>query len=148
MLRIKDVLNVELQDDAYVTGGGIAFVGETVEDFADDCMLDYNESVETLNKSLKECGVKQLPTEKEIKPNVVYVVIEDGLNGCHSEVFAKQEDAWNSVVTRCADFTGFEYGSKEFEKLENDGDATSFPGENISLFNEGWDWYVEAQTIQ
>ena len=60
MKMIKDVLNVVLEDD-HSPYGGVAFEGETVNDFMqDDIMLNKNDYVSELNKILAKCGTEQL----------------------------------------------------------------------------------------
>ena len=68
MLKIKDVLDIELRDDNTETGG-VAFLGETVADFIDneDVILNEEDSVSELNKMLVECGIEEIKpmTKKE-----------------------------------------------------------------------------------
>ena len=60
MKKVKDVLNVVLEDDNSPYGG-IAFESETVDDFMHDAiMLNENDYVSELNKLLVECGIKEL----------------------------------------------------------------------------------------
>lgn len=58
--RIYDVLGYVLQDD--ILGfGGVAFDGETVEDFIETTLLSKTNSVKDLNEKLVACGI--LPIE-------------------------------------------------------------------------------------
>lgn len=61
MIKIKDVLDIELRDDN-TKNGGVAFLGETVADFIDneDVILNEEDSVSELNKMLVECGIKEI----------------------------------------------------------------------------------------
>lgn len=81
-MKIKEVLNVQLQDD-HTTNGGVAFLGETVNDFiADsDILLTPNDYVSELNKVLVECGIKPILltplksiNENEVKNNVIHLL--------------------------------------------------------------------------
>ncbi|WP_300999657.1 hypothetical protein [Lactobacillus taiwanensis] len=54
----KEILNTELLDDNTLYGG-VSFRGETVEDFIAECGIDP-QSIEDLNESLIECGIKPL----------------------------------------------------------------------------------------
>ena len=58
MLKLEDVMDIELRDDDSPTGG-IAFAGETVRDFL--FTIDRDEEIKTiaeLNKALHDCGIK------------------------------------------------------------------------------------------
>ena len=59
MIKIKDVLDVVLEDDE-TPYGGTEFLGETVRDFIGYTELIGMDSVQELNKALKECGIKPL----------------------------------------------------------------------------------------
>lgn len=59
MKKIKDVLNVVLQDDI-TPYGGTEFSGETVQDFIEYTELDENDNINDLNETLEECGIKAL----------------------------------------------------------------------------------------
>ena len=52
-MEIEKFLNYELEDDQSEFGG-ISFVGETLQDFIDECEIDINISLKELNKILKE----------------------------------------------------------------------------------------------
>lgn len=68
MIKIKDVLDIELRDDN-TKNGGVAFLGETVADFIDneDVVLNKEDSVSELNKMLVEYGIEKIKpmTKKE-----------------------------------------------------------------------------------
>lgn len=59
MKKIKEVLNVILEDDDSLEGG-ISFVGETVKDFINEVEIDENDDISVLNEHLKECGIKPI----------------------------------------------------------------------------------------
>lgn len=73
-MKIIDVLDYELEDDA-TAYGGIAFLGEKVKDFFDcvngnggnngECLL-LEDDIDVLNKILIDCGIKPI---KEVKQN-------------------------------------------------------------------------------
>lgn len=60
----NDYLDIELEDDE-TSHGGISFIGETVCDFLSECDVQIN-SLEELNKLLKENGIKPIEKKKEI----------------------------------------------------------------------------------
>lgn len=59
MIKIKDVLDVVLEDDE-TPYGGTEFLGETVKDFLNYTELTGMDSIDELNTALKECGIKPL----------------------------------------------------------------------------------------
>lgn len=59
MKTIKDVLNTELKDDETETGG-IEYPGETVSNFIGYTDLSLDDSIELLNKELKDSGIKPI----------------------------------------------------------------------------------------
>ena len=69
----KEYKDIELEDDALTTGG-IAHQGETLGEFMGDD-IDKEESIGELQKSLKECGIKQIPEADEY----VYELIQQRL---------------------------------------------------------------------
>jgi hypothetical protein len=58
-MEIEKYLNYELEDDN-TKFGGISFVGETLQNFLDECEIDYNISFKKLNKILKSNGIKPI----------------------------------------------------------------------------------------
>ena len=72
MLRIRDVLDVVLQDDD-TPYGGVSFEGETVDDFLFEDINDtdyreitINSPVTKLNKILKECGIRPIDRREKL----------------------------------------------------------------------------------
>lgn len=59
ILRVKDVLEVPLEDDNTLIGG-VSFQGETVEDIVNELGINYNTTLRSFNKILKECGIKKI----------------------------------------------------------------------------------------
>lgn len=58
-LKVKDVLDVELQDDDTETGG-VSFTGEKVKDIVDEFELDIEAPIDELNDVLREIGIKPI----------------------------------------------------------------------------------------
>ena len=57
----SDILDYVLEDDCTDEWGGVAFVGETVEDFLEDYTEEpWQLTVDALNILLKECGIKEI----------------------------------------------------------------------------------------
>lgn len=50
---------IKLEDDVLTTTGGIAYAGETLEEFMGDD-FDKDDSIGKLQNALKECGIKQI----------------------------------------------------------------------------------------
>lgn len=59
---LDKILNIELEDDE-TPYGGTSFRGETVFDFLCCFNDDEFDSIEELNKALKECGIKPIKVE-------------------------------------------------------------------------------------
>lgn len=60
---IQEFMDVELEDDNS-NEGGIAFVGETVEDFITSAGISEYEPLSVLNEHLAACGIRELATEE------------------------------------------------------------------------------------
>lgn len=69
----KEYKDIELEDDALTTGG-IAHQGETLGEFMEGDIHE-KDSIGELQKSLKDCGIKQIPEADEY----VYELIQQRL---------------------------------------------------------------------
>lgn len=57
--KVRNYLNYELEDDDTETGG-VAFNGETVEDFIRDADIKEDDDLDKLNKALVSCGIRPI----------------------------------------------------------------------------------------
>lgn len=64
----KEYKDIELEDDALTTGG-IAHQGETLGEFMEDDIHE-EDSIGKLQKSLKECGIKQIQRQMNMYMNL------------------------------------------------------------------------------
>lgn len=91
----KEYKDIELEDDALTTGG-IAHQGETLGEFMENDIHE-EDSIGELQKSLKECGIKQI----ESADAYVYEQIQQKLEDIEEDLGIK-----------------FEYYSWDYEEFE------------------------------
>lgn len=67
MVKIEDIYpttkerkEILLEDDDNPLVGGLAFEGESLQDFMDSVELDPDMRVNTLQRQLRECGIKEI----------------------------------------------------------------------------------------
>lgn len=87
-MKIKDVLNVKLEDNEQ-SFGGIDFAGETVKDFIESVGLNENMDLNEFNKILCDCGIKEINMTKQERE----AILDNGMDidiskisscNCHS----------------------------------------------------------------
>lgn len=74
-LKIQNVLDVLLEDDDR-SKGGISFTGETVADFVFSSGLDQDESLDVLNNSLSQCGIRILEKDQYPFTNLEHMIVD------------------------------------------------------------------------
>lgn len=115
-MKIKDILNIELEDDKQ-DFGGVAFAGETVKDFIEDIELDENMELNDFNKILYNCGVKEINITKED----MLEILKKKLDDAETKQFMNQMvDGWTAKNYRIEKETNEEVKrlKEEISKLE------------------------------
>jgi hypothetical protein len=88
--------------------------------------------------------------EELVMKNTVYVAIEDGKDGIGTEVFAKQDDAWNYIVKRAKEVSGSKYADARMKELERDLNIEMDIVRNqyITLYDLEWYFSIDTKTVK
>lgn len=88
----KNWKNIKLYDNNSLSYGGISREEETLGDFCDECNINpYETTIGTLQKSLRECGIKQI----KIADSTIQEMIEEKIRDIEDELGVEINYMWD-----------------------------------------------------
>lgn len=146
ILRVKDVLDLELVDDIESLAGGVAFAGETVADYVSACGIGKEETLDVLNANLEYNGILPIPEEEARQHSDKYKFVWSGFSeekfsllkeALFHQQFVSSEamDLWNEyyfgsvyIGALCVDIQCGDVQNSQYDKVHLEVDPRIYLG--------------------